>query len=257
MHSGNLITGAATADLTIANVQLNTVIATNFPVSSNLGGGDTLTAGVYEYAGAATLNGTLYLDAQGNPNAVFIFRFPGINTFDPAANSKVRLINGAQAGNVYWKVGGAFGSIAAGTNVAFKGTIVSNAAINLYSGDTLEGRALSTIGAIAIQGTGGILAYLPINAGSAPLTGPAAPALGATKSYALFSTSGAVINSGVSNILGDVGGVTAAPTGFGTAIMNGTVHFNDSSTTAASNSLLILERLARQDKRRFSSAFLR
>ena len=240
LYSGDATTSTATSDLSIANVMLDTTTANFHPASSNIGNGDTLLPGVYEYAGAATLNGILYLDAAGDPNAVFIFRFPGINTLDPSPNAKVKLINGAQACNVYWKVGGAFGSIAAGTSVSMKGTIVSNGAINLYSGDSLEGRALSTIGAISVLGTGGITAYTPIGCGSPVLTGPTAPSLGATKTYALFSSNGAVTNAGVSHILGDVGAMTAAPTGFGTAIINGSIHFADASATAASGDLSTL-----------------
>ncbi len=240
LHSGNATTATALADLTIANTMLDTTTPTFHPSSSTLGGGDTLVPGVYAYGGAGTLNGNLYLDAGGNPNAVFIFQFPGLNTFDPTANSKVILINGAQACNVFWKVGGAFGSIAAGTNVTFRGTIVCNRAINLYSGDTLEGRALSTTGAITVSGTGGVVAFTPIGCGSAVLTGPAFPTLGATKTYALFSSNGAVTNAGVSHILGDVGAMTAAPTGFGTAIMTGAIHFADASATAASGDLSTL-----------------
>ena len=237
LYSGDATTATATSDLAILNTRLDTTTPTFHPSSSTIGGGDTLIAGVYAYTGAATLNGNLFLNAQGNPNAVFIFQFPGTNTFDPAANSKVILVNGAKACNVFWKVGGAVGSIAAGTNVNIRGTIVSNGAINLYSGDTLEGRALSTIGAISVQGTGGIVAFTPIGCGSPVLTGPTAPTLGATKSYALLSTSGAVTNAGLSHILGDIGGITAAPTGFGTAVVNGTIHFADSSAIAASASL--------------------
>ena len=37
-------------------------------------GGMTLTPGVYCFSSSAQLTGTLTLDAQGNPNAVFLFK---------------------------------------------------------------------------------------------------------------------------------------------------------------------------------------
>ncbi|HUP17869.1 MAG TPA: ice-binding family protein, partial [Acidimicrobiia bacterium] len=59
-------------------------------------GGETLTGGVYDSdAGTFGITGTLTLDAQGDPNAVFIFQMA--STLGTAAASSVNLINGAQA----------------------------------------------------------------------------------------------------------------------------------------------------------------
>ena len=64
--------------------------------------------------------------------------------------------------------------MASGTTM--RGTIIANnAAINMNTGDTLEGRALSTTGAVTVDG---VLAYTPIGCGSPVLTGPTAPMLG-------------------------------------------------------------------------------
>jgi hypothetical protein len=60
--------------------------------------------------------------------------------------STVRLINGAQAKNVYWKIEGA---VTINDNSVFCGTIVANnGAIVLNTAVTLEGRALTTTGAL-------------------------------------------------------------------------------------------------------------
>jgi hypothetical protein len=59
--------------------------------------------GVYTFATSAQLTGTLSLNAQGNPAAVFIFKIG--STLVTAPNSSVIPINGAQACNVYWQVG--------------------------------------------------------------------------------------------------------------------------------------------------------
>jgi len=50
-------------------------------VSADLGG-QTLTAGVYKSAASLGLTGTLTLDAQGDPNAVFIFQAGSTLTTD-------------------------------------------------------------------------------------------------------------------------------------------------------------------------------
>ena len=58
-------------------------------------GGLTLTSGVYKSASSLGLTGALTLDAQGNPNAVFVFQAG--STLTTASASRVNLINGAQA----------------------------------------------------------------------------------------------------------------------------------------------------------------
>ena len=84
------------------------------------------------------LTGTLTLDGQGDPNAVFIFQVDAaLNT---AAASHVTLINGATAGNVYWQALGAAGT---GADSTFAGTVMSAGAITLGARSELIGRALS------------------------------------------------------------------------------------------------------------------
>jgi hypothetical protein len=67
--------------------------------------GVTLTSGVYYSAAAIANSGTLTLDGQGNPNAVFIFQIQA--ALNMAAVTNVNLINGATATNVFWQVDGA------------------------------------------------------------------------------------------------------------------------------------------------------
>lgn len=231
MHDGDGTSAQCAADLLIAYNQLNAAIPAFFPAPL-LGNGDTLIAGVYSIGAAATLNLNLTLNAQGNPNAKFIFQIQG--SFSTNASSKIKLINGAQACNVFWKVEGLV-SMASGTTM--RGTVIANnAAINMNTGDTLEGRALSTAGAVTIDG---ILAYTPIGCGSPVLTGPAAPALGATACYALFSSNGAVSNSGVTYVTGDIGSNLGSATGFNNLNVTGTVHpIPDGSTAACANDLI-------------------
>jgi hypothetical protein len=231
MHDNDGASAQCAADLLIAYNQLNATVPAFFPAPL-LGNGQVLTAGVYSISGAATLNLDLTLNAQGNANAVFIFQIAG--PFSTNANSKVKLINGALACNVFWKVEGLV-DMAAGTTM--RGTVIANnAAINMNTGDTLEGRALSTAGAITVNG---VLAYNPIGCGSPTLNGPAAPNLGSTECYAVFSTDGPVTNTGISTIEGDVGANVGLTTGFNALLVTGTIHpIPDGSTGAAAADLL-------------------
>jgi len=230
MDNNNGATGTCASDLLSAYNQLNADVPTLFP-SSSLGNGDTLVAGIYSISAASTLNLKLYLNAKGNPNAVFIFQIAG--PLSANANSKVILIKGAVACNVFWKVEGLV-SMASGTSM--KGTIIANnAAINMNSGDTLEGRALSTAGAVTVDG---VLAYTPIGCGSPALTGPVAPNLATTACYAIFSANGAVTNSGVTYLTGDVGTNVGLTSGYNALDVTGTIHpIPDGSTAACATDL--------------------
>jgi hypothetical protein len=233
MHTTDGATLAASAALTTAYAQLNTALqtATHAPL---LGNGETLTAGTYAISGNTTLSNTLTLDAQGNANAVFIFKISA--PFATNASSEVKLVNGALACNVFWKVEGAVNMASLTT---MRGTVVANnAAITLGAGVKLEGRALSTTGAISVTG---VLAYLPTGCGSVILTGPVAPNLATTACYALFSGNGEVTNSGVTFVTGDIGTNVGLTSGFQALNVTGMIHpIPDGSTAACAADLLLL-----------------
>ncbi len=232
MQSQNAATAACSADLLTLSNELAAKIANFFPSSSL--GGDTLLAGVYSITGASTLTNTLTLNAQGNPNAIFIFKLQG--AFSAAANAKVKLINGAKACNVFWKIDGL---VSVATGVTMRGTIIANnAAITMSAGDTLEGRAMSTAGAVSVNG---IMAYTPIGCGSPFLTGPNAPPLGTTANYVLFTGIGAVTNTGITYATGDIGSNSALTTGFNPLFINGMIHpIPDASTNQCDADLAVV-----------------
>jgi len=112
-----------------------------------------------------------------------------------------------------------------------RGTVIANnAAIEMNTNDTLEGRALSTAGAVTING---ILAYTPIGCNSPVLTGPNAPNLASTSCYGLFSASGAITNAGTTYVTGDVGTNVGLTTGFDALNVTGTIHPIPDGSTAA------------------------
>jgi hypothetical protein len=205
-----------------------------------IGNGTTLKAKTYLMPGATSLNLSLTLNAQGNPNAVFIFKTPSAvaYAFTANPNSKIKLINGAKACNVFWQVSGA---VDIGAGAFMRGTIISHGAITMAAQDTLEGRALTVSGAITVSnGALGLLAYTPIGCGSPILNGPTAPTFVGLGSYAIFGTIGAVSDCGTSHVTGDVGGNTVPPTGFNPLFVTGAIHFNDPSTAAAAADLLLI-----------------
>jgi hypothetical protein len=111
-------------------------------------GGQTLLPGVHSTGSgaAATLNGNIALDAQGNPNAVFIIQINGALT--TGANANVILTGSASSCNLYWQLTGAF---TLGDNSVFRGTLISGGAIELLEGSSLLGRALTKAGAIHLH----------------------------------------------------------------------------------------------------------
>lgn len=109
------------------------------PISTNLAG-LTFYPGLYESLTTLDLSagGILTLDAQGDPNAVFVIRSAtAINTL---STSQVVLSGDAKASNVFWSAGSA---ITLGVNSVMKGSMLASTAITLETGAQLEGRAIN------------------------------------------------------------------------------------------------------------------
>ena len=132
-------------DLTAAyNAAAASPVTATIPVEL---GGTTETPGVYASpAGTFGITGTLTLDAQGDPNAVFIFK--AASTLITASASNVVLVNGAQAANVFWLVGS---SATLGTYSFLEGNILAQASITVTTGVTLDGRALARAAAVTLD----------------------------------------------------------------------------------------------------------
>ena len=143
-HGGDAVTQGAKTDLVTA---YNTAAGEGppSPISTDLGG-QTLTSGVYNSASSMGLTGTLTLNAQGDPDAVFVFQAG--STLTTASASMVSLTNGAQACNVFWQVGS---SATLGTGTAFRGSILALTDITLTTAATVEGRVLARNGAVTLD----------------------------------------------------------------------------------------------------------
>jgi hypothetical protein len=176
------------ADMVALNAQIDVVTAYNLlaskPCDQDLTdqdlGGKTLVAGVYCFSSSAQLTGTVKLDAQGNANAVFIFKTG--STLITASNANVKLLNGAQSCNAFWQVGS---SATVGTYTSFIGNILALTSITVTTGASLNGRALARNGAVTLdnnniffssctQGTtdGGDIGSIPGSGGGGAVAGP-------------------------------------------------------------------------------------
>ena len=111
---------------------------------TNLGNRD-LNAGTYRYASSAQLTGALTLDAQGDPNAQFVFQIG--STLTTASASSVVLVNGASPCNVFWQIGS---SATLGTTTAFQGNLMALTSISVNDGVTVQGRLLARNGAVSL-----------------------------------------------------------------------------------------------------------
>jgi Ice-binding-like len=144
-HDDDAVASQAKGDLTTAYN-----VAAGQPVTADLTGqdlgGKTLTPGAYSFSSSAGLTGRLTLNAQGNPNAQFVFEIG--STLTTASASSIVLTNGASPCNVYWQVGS---SATLGTGTAFKGNLMAHVSITLNSASTVQGRLLASIGAVVLH----------------------------------------------------------------------------------------------------------
>ena len=156
------LTTMAIATQALSDIQsaYNTLAA--MPPGSDPGagqlGGLVLAPAVYTAAGGTfnLTSGNLTLDGQGNSNGVWVFQTASSLTVGLSATPRsITLINGAQAKNVFWKVGSAAriedGSNMVGTIIAPAGVTISTAGQNKQT--TLVGRALSLTASVTMVNT--------------------------------------------------------------------------------------------------------
>jgi len=106
-------------------------------------GGSTFSPGVYYNSAAVGLASNVILNANYDPDAVFVFQIGAALT---ATAGQITLENGAQAQNVYWQVG-----TSATIDTSFVGNIMAHDTITLGTGITLQGRALASTATIVLD----------------------------------------------------------------------------------------------------------
>lgn len=152
-----------TTDLTTAWNEGMAKVNTQPAIAAGELGGKTFIPGVYENANLTlSAGGVAILDAQNDPNAIFIFKTTlGGDLIDSGTlllPSRIDLINGAQARNVWFVIGR---DITIGSGTTWNGNILANRTATVLDGSTVNGRVLG--------GAGG--------AGAITLTGAAAPSV--------------------------------------------------------------------------------
>ena len=152
VNAGNAAAAQARTDLTTAYNTLAALSFTSDLTGTNLGG-RILVPGVYYFSSSAQLTGTLTLDAQGDPNARFVFQIG--STLTTASASVVSLINVSPSpdcgpdNGLFWQVGS---SATIGSGSAFAGSILALTSITLNSGASIiDGRALARNGAVTLD----------------------------------------------------------------------------------------------------------
>jgi len=146
IHAGDTVAANAQSDNTTAYGALaGQACNTSFGVPTDLAG-MTLTPGVYCFASSASNTGLLMLDAQGNANAVWVFKV--VSTLITGSGSTFTVINSGQACNVFWQVGS---SATLGTTTTFVGNILALTSITLQTGANLSGRALAQTGTVSLD----------------------------------------------------------------------------------------------------------
>jgi len=153
IHGPDALAQQAQIDVTTAFNALSAQPCTEYLTGQDLGG-KTLKHGVYCFSTSAQLTKQLTLDAEGDPNAVFIFKIG--STLTTASGSSVVVINSGATGvtkanqicNAYWQVGS---SATLGTATEFQGNILAHISITMTTGATLDGRALAQVGAVTLD----------------------------------------------------------------------------------------------------------
>ena len=146
---------SVTNDLNIAWTEGQNKTDTQGAIAADEIGGKTFIPGVYHNAtlGLAA-NGVATLDAQNDANAIFIFKVDSsfVDSGTLLLPSRIDLVNGAQARNV-WFVTGL--DITIGSGTTWNGNILAGRDATILDGSTVNGRVLggaSGAGAIVLTG---------------------------------------------------------------------------------------------------------
>ncbi|MFB9628421.1 ice-binding family protein [Nonomuraea helvata] len=145
IHAGDSTAANAKSDVVTVYNDLS-ARAPDATVPAELGN-TTKTPGVYaSTTGNFQINGTLVLDAQANPDSLFVFKAA---TLTAARSSTITLAGGAKAENLYWVISD---SATLDTFTTFRGDLIAANAITVNSRANSIGRLFTLNKAITITG---------------------------------------------------------------------------------------------------------
>tara|TARA_B110000902_G_C14246833_1_gene564596 strand:+ start:113 stop:1438 length:1326 start_codon:yes stop_codon:yes gene_type:complete len=216
INTEGINTATLASDLNLIYTDIMAIPATSSSHPLVFGSGETLSAGIYDITGAASIAGTLTLDGGGDPDALFVIRATG--AFNTGAGVVVTLVNEATAKNVFWVADGAIGL---GASTTIQGTLFSyGSAVAVGANCSVTGRLFTRSGAISFgEGT------LALPADSSYID------FRSLSNFVIFTSSGGIANTGASIYTGDIGTNGGAITGFETATVNGTIYQSGSTST--------------------------
>jgi hypothetical protein len=158
IHINDAVVTQAQTDLLAAYNDAISRVANPTALAASIGG-TTILPGLHINAGAVTTaGGNVTLDAQGDPNAIFLFKVG--TTLTTVPGTQILLVNGARAGNIFWQVGT---TALLDTTTLFKGSILAGADITLNAGAVVEGRVLAGASAV-VAGTATVGANTAVSA---------------------------------------------------------------------------------------------
>jgi hypothetical protein len=141
---GGMTPGMMTTAISDMETAYTQAALRTLPDETELMAGDisglTLTPGLYKWSTGVLINTDVWLDAAGNPDAVFIFQIAGDLTME--SYQEVILMGGAQAKNIFWQVAGGAGAVIK-TYAHFEGVILAAKKIDLQTGASFNGKLLA------------------------------------------------------------------------------------------------------------------
>ena len=146
-QAGEAVALAAKNDLIIAYNDAASRRPDATMIDTQLGGQILIPGVYYSDSGDFNITGTLTLDAEGDPDGVFIF-LTNDSTLITATSSVVELINGARFCRVFWQVGS---SATLGTYSNFVGHIFALTSISAKTGAIIQGQLLAQNGAVTLE----------------------------------------------------------------------------------------------------------